>query len=327
MKEPLYFVSNFAGRPGLPENGEGMSVLTQDLDCLFIGSSTKDILMVVDAPPASDQRISASHFTITCGGVSNIAGAAHQNLGGVTGVISAVGGDETSDFIRQFQEEQGFAYTKLFTFPDQFSSTSLVQVEKNGKRCLTCFGGCIDCLTFDMLDKDLFHHTRMVHLGVMRPELMLEICRYCKENTQALISIDSGNLSRENTDLLLPYTDIFIPDNKTVAKTLGGSVEDACRYYISHGAKIACVTSGEEGPCAFDGTQMYHIGAPKVHVLDTTGAGDNFHGAFLYCLGQGMELPQAVKFANIYASLTCEGLGGHTVVPTREQVMARFDTI
>ena len=72
---------------------------------------------------------------------------------------------------------------------------------------------------------------------------------------------------------------------------------------------------------------MYHIGAPKVHVLDTTGAGDNFHGAFLYCLGQGMELPQAVKFANIYASLTCEGLGGHTVVPTREQVMARFDTI
>ncbi len=224
-------------------------------------------------------------------------------------------------------KEQGFAYTKLFTFPDQFSSTSLVQVEKNGKRCLTCFGGCIDCLTFDMLDKDLFHHTRMVHLGVMRPELMLEICRYCKENTQALISIDSGNLSRENTDLLLPYTDIFIPDNKTVAKTLGGSVEDACRYYISHGAKLACVTSGEEGTCAFDGTQMYHIGAPKVHVLDTTGAGDNFHGAFLYCLGQGMELPQAVKFANIYASLTCEGLGGHTVVPTREQVMARFDTI
>ena len=296
----------------------------KNLDCLFIGSSTKDILMLVDAPPASDQRISASHFTITCGGVSNIAGAAHQSLGGVTGVISAVGGDETSRFIRAFQAAQGFAYNKLFTFEDQYSSTSMVQVERSGKRCLTCFGGCIDRLTFDMLDLDVFHHTKIVHLGVMQPKLMLQICQYCREYTDAVISIDSGNLSRENTDLLLPYTDIFIPDNKTVAKTLGTGEEAACRYYVEHGAKIACVTAAEKGTYAFDGSRMYHVPTPSVKVLDTTGAGDNFHGAILYCLGRGMDLPDAVKFANIFASLTCEGLGGHTAIPTKEQVMELF---
>ena len=43
-------------------------------------------------------------------------------------------------------------------------------------------------------------------------------------------------------------------------------------------------------------------------------AGDNFHGAILYCLGRGMSLPDAVKFSNVFASLTCESLGGHTVV-------------
>ena len=61
----------------------------------------------------------------------------------------------------------------------------------------------------------------------MRPQLMLDICRYCKENTNAIVSIDSGNLSRENTDMLLPYTDIFIPDNKTVERTLHMSVPAA----------------------------------------------------------------------------------------------------
>ena len=42
----------------------------KELDCLFIGSSTKDILMLVEAPPASDQRIAARQLEITCGGVS-----------------------------------------------------------------------------------------------------------------------------------------------------------------------------------------------------------------------------------------------------------------
>ena len=65
----------------------------KELDCLFIGSSTKDILMLVEAPPASDQRIAARQLEITCGGVSAIAGAAHQSLHGVTGVITALGGD------------------------------------------------------------------------------------------------------------------------------------------------------------------------------------------------------------------------------------------
>ena len=89
----------------------------------------------------------------------------------------------------------------------------------------------------------MFHHTRYVHLGVMRPQLMLDICRYCKENTNAIVSIDSGNLSRENTDMLLPYADIFIPDNKTVERTLpllcGARGEDRLRYGC--GARHLCL--------------------------------------------------------------------------------------
>ena len=111
----------------------------KELDCLFIGSSTKDILMLVEAPPASDQRIAARQLEITCGGVSAIAGAAHQSLHGVTGVITALGDDDTSHFVEAFLARQNFAYAKLFTFPGQASSTSLVQVEENGKRCLSCY--------------------------------------------------------------------------------------------------------------------------------------------------------------------------------------------
>ena len=79
-------------------NQTGGLLHMKELDCLFIGSSTKDILMLVEAPPASDQRIAARQLEITCGGVSAIAGAAHQSLHGVTGVITALGDDDTSHF-------------------------------------------------------------------------------------------------------------------------------------------------------------------------------------------------------------------------------------
>lgn len=291
------------------------------LDSLFIGSSTKDILMLVNAPPASDQRIAASYFTTTCGGVSSTAAAAHQSLGGITGVITAVGDDETSNFIKNDLQRQRYQYLKLFAIEDHFSSTSMIQVEQDGRRCLTCFGGCIEKLTFSMIDKNILSASRIVHLGVLNPETMLELCAYCKKHTKALISIDGGNISKELAAELLPYADFYIPDNKTALSTLGLSPEDACIYYVEKGAKFACVTAAESGAWAYDGTHFYHEDTIPVKVMDTTGAGDNFHGAFLYCINQGWSYERSIRFSNIFASLSCEGLGGRSAIPKKETVL------
>ena len=83
----------------------------------------------------------------------------------------------------------------------------------------------------------------------------------------------------------------------------------------NYGARSPTGRKSLRGTYAYDGRTIYHVSAPAVKVLDTTGAGDNFHGAIPYCLGRGMSLPDAVKFSNVFASLTCESLGGHTVVP------------
>ena len=293
----------------------------QHIDTLFIGSSTKDLLMQVASPPASDQRITATSFTVSLGGVSSTAANAHQSLGGVTGVISAVGDDETGAFIRDNLEQQHFAYLDVAVFPGCFSSTSMIQVEQDGKRCLTCFGGCIRELRFDALDKAVLRRTGILHLGVLEPELMLQLCRCCKEETEARISIDGGNIPRPLMEELLPYTDVFIPDNKTAMATLGLEPEDACRWYVAHGARLACVTAADRGSWAFDGERLVHADTIPIHPVDTTGAGDNFHGAFLYSLHQNWELERCLRFANVFASLTCEGMGSRAAVPSREKVL------
>jgi len=293
-------------------------------DTLFIGSSTLDLIMLVDAPPESDQRITASKFAVSFGGVASTAAFAHQKLGGSTAMISIVGEDDVGKIISANITAQNYAWLQLLVAKKAPSSLSMIQVEKNAKRCITHYGGCIKEMTFDKLDLTPLHETRYLHLGMMEPELMLKLARYCKEETDALLSIDGGNISKELAEQLLPYTDIFIPDNKTCMKTLGLLPKEACEYYVQHGAKFAAVTAADEGCIGFDGKNWYQAPAIEVDLIDTLGAGDNFHGAFLYAMTQNWDMNKRLFFANVFASLSCEGLGGRDAAPSLEKVLERI---
>lgn len=222
------------------------------LDCLFVGSTTKDTLLMVEAPPASDQRIAASAVVHACGGVASVAASAFQKLGGSAGLITAVGDpSDITDFICGNIAARKLPYTALIRVPGTDSPFSAIQVESNGKRCITHFGGCIRQLTLDMLDKKALANAKMIHLGGLEEHFCGDLAAYCKQNTSALVSVDGGNLSREATDRMLPYVDVFIPDDKTVAKTLGCSPEDACRYYTEQGVRVSCVTMGDKGSVSY----------------------------------------------------------------------------
>lgn len=296
------------------------------MDCLFIGSATKDILMQVESPPASDQRLAATNVTFACGGIASVAASAFQKLGGAAGLISAVGRpSDVTDFIRADLEARNLAFLQLVEFPLAESPFSAIQVERDGRRCITHFGGCIRQLTLEQLDKKALGSAKMIHLGGLDGAFCAELAAYCRTHTEAVISIDSGNLSREDTDRVLPWADILIPDDKTVAKTLGVSPEEACRYYADHGVKTACVTLGDKGSVALQNGVLCHAKPYPARVVDTTGAGDNFHGAFLYCAHQGWPLQKTLSFCNAFSSLTCEGLGGRAAEPTKEETLRKME--
>ena len=87
------------------------------LDCLFIGSATKDTLLMVEAPPASDQRIAASAVVHACGGVASVAASAFQKLGGSAGLITVVGDpSDVTDFIASNIAERQLPYVDLIRY-------------------------------------------------------------------------------------------------------------------------------------------------------------------------------------------------------------------
>lgn len=296
------------------------------LDCVFIGSTTKDTLLMVEAPPASDQRIAATAVVHACGGVASVAASAFQKLGGSAGLITAIGKpSDVTDFIRDDIASRHLPYVQLIEIPEADSPFSTIQVERDGKRCITHFGGCIRELTINLLDKAILETAKIIHLGGLEEKFTVELAKYCKTNTDAIVSVDGGNLSREAIDHMLKYVDVFIPDDKTVAKTLGLMPEEACRYYNEKGVKIACVTMGDKGSVAYVDGEFYHADPYKVDVVDTTGAGDNFHGAFLYCLMRRWNMKRTLQFCNAFSGMTCQGLGGRTAEPTLQETLKKME--
>ena len=74
-------------------------------------------------------------------------------------------------------------------------------------------------------------------------------------------------------------------------------------------SKIAASTLGCEGAIAWDGESFHYCPAFKVETVDTTGAGDIFHGAFVYGMIAGMGLPEQLEFSCAAAALNCTGFG------------------
>jgi sulfofructose kinase len=73
--------------------------------------------------------------------------------------------------------------------------------------------------------------------------------------------------------------------------------------------KVAAMTLGAHGSLARENGEFFYSPAFVVNCVDTTGAGDVFHGAFCYAVLQGMPMLEVLEFSNAMAALNCTALG------------------
>jgi ribokinase len=90
---------------------------------------------------------------------------------------------------------------------------------------------------------------------------------------------------------------------------------------LDEGPETVVVTLGEDGSFTKTRDEAFHSPAFAVPVVDTTGAGDVFHGAYLFGLIRGWDLQTTAVFASAAAALKCIRLGGRAGIPAYEAVI------
>ena len=98
-------------------------------------------------------------------------------------------------------------------------------------------------------------------------------------------------------------------------------LREACRAVKDMGPGCVVITLGDKGLVWYDGDQFGRMPAWPVEVVDTTGAGDTFHGAFCRGLVGGLDLEANLAFSSAVAAIKCGHVGGRAGIPTRGQVV------
>jgi sugar/nucleoside kinase (ribokinase family) len=162
-----------------------------------------------------------------------------------------------------------------------------------------------------------------VHLDhAALPSLAAELLPRCRA-AGTRVSFDGG-VAVPRLETYLPLIDVFVATRRELHALTGEhDLARALARARDAGPRTVAVTMGEEGSAglAEDGSLVV-APAFRVDVADSTGAGDVFHGAFLFALLQGQGMRDALAFANAAAALSCRAIGGHPGCPTLEHVQA-----
>ncbi|MBQ8081131.1 MAG: carbohydrate kinase family protein [Clostridia bacterium] len=301
--------------------------MDQQYDILGVGHCCQDTICAIEAYPPED---SSTHILSIDdsqgGGAVGTAIVAASRLGRRTAVIANLGDDSTGDKIIEGFRSERVDTSLIRRIPNGHSPTSIVMVDpEKGTRTKFPYRDSLPLLSFDQAQHQAIRASRVLHLDGTRFENALNAAMIAKE---AGVSVSLDGCSRrpdnEKNLRLSQLADILIMNAVYPFAVSGCSdPEQALRFFTQWGPKQALVmTIGAKGSYALIEDRFVHFPAFFVSAIDTTGAGDVFHGAFLTRFLETQDVAVSIRFASAVSALKCLKPGGRSGIPTRQEVDA-----
>lgn len=291
-------------------------------DVVGIGYSSVDYLGIVPRyPPEADEKTEMMEFSMQGGGPAATALVTLSRLGAKVAFIGKVGDDDFGRFMLRELKREGVDVSMTRLERGARSPFAFIIVERGtGRRTILWTRSTASELSPQEVDMEFITSARMLYLDGLQMEASIYAAKLARERG-VTVFLDADTLWSRSKELI-GFCDVAIASKSFARDLTGGEdYERAVRAILDLGPRIAGVTLGEEGCICSDGGPIVRKPAFKVEVVDTTGAGDVFHGAFAYGLLSGWELERIAEFSNAVAALKCRKLGGRAGIPALEEVL------
>jgi sulfofructose kinase len=290
------------------------------LDVVGVGTNSVDEVLQLPAeigvvPAGGKLRVNDRRFM--CGGQTATVVAACASMGLRSGYVGAFGSDEQGQLIRSALAGAGVDVRDSIEC-DAPNRGAVILVDPRGNRTVLWHRSDRLTLPFQQLQPAALH-ARIVHVDDDDPELALEAVRVAR-NAGKVVTSDLEHVSDHAERLIASATYPIFEQNLPAAITGESDPERALRKLRRLNGGVLVMTRGEHGSVALDGDAFYTVPAFTVQVVDGTGAGDVFRAGFIYGLLHNWEVPDALRFANAAAALSCTRLGAIPSVPTLAEV-------
>jgi ribokinase len=295
------------------------------LQVVGLGLSTIDVLSRLEVMPTWEKGTSLKEICTDGGGPVGTALVAAARLGARVGYVGVCGNDASAELKLRYLTCDGVDISQVIRRPRPEAQVVLVFVQQStGERVFGLTPMEEDPLQPDELDRDYITSAAYLHLDGYHRQAALTAARWMHRAGKKVV-MDAAKAAGDvwkAIDELVEATDVLICGSGFVQALTGvvdfGKAAEAVRRM---GPQIVVQTEGEEGSNTVTATGQFHTPAFKVDVVDTTGAGDVFHGAYLFGLVQGWDLPHIARFASATAALKCMHLGGRVGAPRYNEVL------
>lgn len=304
--------------------------------------------ILIDFTFAGRTKSGTALFEQNPGGAPANVLSAVTRLGGKTAFIGKIGKDMHGAFLRETLVANGIDAHALRETDKVFTTLAFVALDEKGDRSFSFARkpGADTQLYADEIDREMIASSKIFHVGSLsltdepaRGTTLSALC-LAKENG-LVISYDpnyraalweSREAAIEGMKLPLPFVDVIkISDEEGALLTGEKTVEDAARAFLEMGISCVLVTMGEKGAYVAGKNGACYCPAFASDVVDTTGAGDSFMGAFLYKLSScdkqpaelsAKDIADFAQFANAAAALCVGKRGGMNAMPEKGEVEA-----
>ena len=252
------------------------------------------------------------------GGLVGSALVACSRLGAHCKVFSLLGTDTVAADIIAGLADEGIDTSGICLIPGGNSPFSVVHVDEvSGDRTIFHRKG-VGLTPQTPIDYGAIHNAQVVIVDDIYLDLAISAAKTARSYG---IPVVADLIPDGHQDELLRYVDVIIVPHDYVRNN--GFEHDYNRALDSlhgFGAATAVITLGKEG-CVYSGSgKRGRLSAFQVDAVDTTGAGDAFHGAYGFAVAMGWDCSRCCEFASAVAAMKCTKTGGRTALPTLSEV-------
>lgn len=289
---------------------------TAGFDVLCVGYACVDINFSARHHPGPDEKIRAADMHTCGGGPAANAAVAIARLGGKAGFAGYLGHDAFGDAHLRELTEEGVAIEAIIRGKSP-TPVACVTIKPDGRRSIIDYSPSGTAVKDDaiILSKQT---AKVLLIDGHQPLLSARLV----DQARALgipSLLDAGSV-HDGTLMLYNKVDYLITSEK-FARDFSGEDDPRLALAAMDGAApfVAC-TWGADGVYWQDEDGQHHMPAFDIEPIDTTGAGDAFHGAFALGLAEGLSHKENLRRASATAALTCLKAGARSALPYRAKV-------
>jgi len=282
-------------------------------DIVGIDTSCVDLNVNIDSYPQAGASTVLKKTSWQGGGKVATGMVAAARLGARCAMMGCVGDDIYGKFIVNDFNLHGINTAAIKEKQGDSSFSVVVSEREAGSRTIMHRTGTGSRYTFDDMNMELLLQAK--YFFISQADDAINQAADIARSAGVKVFIDADGYADSIMDML-PKIDVFVGSEFFYDSLFSDDkYEDNCRKIMDMGPEIVVFTLGDKGCAGVSDEGFFRMPAYTVDVVDTVGAGDVFHGGFLYGLVSGMPVKDAAKFACAVAAIKCTRIGGRAAIP------------